>query len=146
MCFSAPRGGLVIACERVSRRLVVQRLGKLTALAVADALAGMLAPLPATLRRSLTFDNGPEFSAHRAIAAELGVETRFCPPHAPWTKGSVESAIGRLRRFLPRRTNIYACNPRDIEAILANYNATPRACLGYKTPDEVFNETVALQP
>jgi len=145
MCFRAPRGGLLVACERVSRCLLAVRLPALSATAVADALEALLAPLPPAARRSLTFDNGPEFAAHLDAARALDAETWFCPPHAPWTKGSVENAIGRLRRPLPRRTDIHDIDPEAIDAALAQYNSTPRACLGYKTPLEAFNETVALQ-
>jgi IS30 family transposase len=143
MRFRAPLGGLLIACERVSRKLVAKAEPRLTAQATAAALTALLAPLPPPARRSLTFDNGPECAGHRTVAEAIGVTTWFCPPHAPWTKGSVENAIGRLRRYLPRKAGLA---PDDtIATIIAAYNATPRKCLGYRTPDEVFNQTVALQ-
>ena len=145
MRFASLRGGVLIACERLSRRLIARRLERLTAAAVAEALTAMLGPLPAAARRSLTFDNGSEFSAHLAVAEALDLDTWFCQPHAPWQKGSVENAIGRLRRHLPRKTEIHRCRIERIDRALAAFNSTPRACLGYKTPDEVFYETVALQ-
>lgn len=145
MRFRAPRGGLVIACERRSRKLIARPEPRLTAQATATALALMLGPLPHSARRSLTFDNGAEFAAHQHIASALGTDCWFCAPHAPWQKGSVENAIGRLRRTLPRKTPLQSITAETLDAIIHKYNETPRKCLGYKTPNEVFDETVALQ-
>ena len=58
------------------------------------------------LRKSITFDNGTEFAQHLLLVDQLDVQTFFCDPHSPWQKGTIENAIGRLRRFLPRSTNI----------------------------------------
>ena len=69
------------------------------------ALARLLGPLPAPWRQTVTFDNGTEFARHHQLHA-LGIETFFCDTHAPWQKGGVENAIGRLRRGLPRKTDL----------------------------------------
>ena len=65
----------------------------------------LLAPLPPTWRQTITFDNGTEFARHYDLHA-LGLETFFCETHSPWQKGGVENAIGRLRRTLPRKTDL----------------------------------------
>lgn len=106
---------------------------------VVDALVAMLHAMPNTLRRSITFDNGTEFNHHQRIASQLELDACFCDPRAPWQKGGVENAIGRLRRNLPRKTNLDDLSPNNIDAIIANYNNTPRKCLGFLTPAETFN-------
>ncbi len=58
--------------------------------------------------------------------------------HSPWQKGSIEIAIGRMRRFLPRKTDLAALSDEDFNALIAIYNNTPRKCLDYRTPAEVF--------
>src|SRR3546814_13276555 len=63
----------------------------------AAALVHMLGPMPAALRRSITFDNGTEFNRHQRIANQLELDAYFCHPRAPWQKGGGENAIGRLR-------------------------------------------------
>ena len=98
----------------------------------------MLAPVAPKLRQSITFDNGTEFSRHQRIASQLGVQTCFCDPRAPWQKGGVENAIGRLRRALPRKTDLATLPQARLNAIIANYNNTPRKCLGFLTPAEIF--------
>src|SRR3546814_13503507 len=75
----------------------------------------MLKSMPAELRRSITFDNGTEFNRYQRIASQLGLHAYFCDPRAPWQKGGVENAIGRLRRNLPRKTNLDDLSARSEE-------------------------------
>ena len=138
MIFSTPGQAILIAHERHSRITIAMRQSSLKADPVADALVGMLRPMPNGLRRSITFDNGTEFSRHHRIACQLGIDAYFCDPRAPWQKGGVENAIGRLRRTLPRKTNLDHLAVKDIDAIISNYNNTPRKCLGFLTPAETF--------
>ena len=72
---------------------------------VVKAMARLLGPLPPEFRQTVTFDNGTEFVRHHELHA-LGIETFFCDTHSPWQKGGVENGIGRLRRVLPRKTNL----------------------------------------
>lgn len=138
MLFSAPGQAILVAHERHSRITLALRQTSLKADPVAGALIGMLEGLSPALRRSITFDNGTEFTRHRHIAAQLGINAFFCDPRAPWQKGGVENAIGRLRRKLPRNTNLDEIAPADLDDILAAYNNTPRKCLDFMTPAEAF--------
>ena len=137
------RSGAValVVHERASRLTLAVRLPSKEASGVAAALVRLLAPLPPALRRSVTFDNGTEFARHYELHA-LGIETFFCDVRAPWQKGGVEHAIGRLRRFLPRKTKVASLSPRLFALVLQAYNNTPRKCLGWLTPAEVFNQQV----
>ena len=138
MLFSRAGQAILIAHERHSRLTIAVRQNSLKADPVAAALTRMLQPLPANMRRSITFDNGTEFYRHHRIARQLQAQTYFCDPRAPWQKGGVENAIGRLRRNLPRKTDIAALPRKNLDSILAAYNNTPRKCLGFKTPLEAF--------
>jgi len=64
----------------------------------------------------------------------------FCDPQAPWQKGTVENANRRARRWLPRKRDIRSMSDHDIKEISDRLNNTPRKCLGWKTPAEVFRE------
>ena len=138
MLFSTTGQAILVAHERHSRLTIALRQTSLKADPVAAALVDMLKPMPDTMRRSITFDNGTEFNRHQHIADQLGLHAFFCDPRAPWQKGGVENAIGRLRRLLPRKTDLNLLPPKALDAILANYNNTPRKCLGFRTPAEIF--------
>jgi transposase, IS30 family len=123
--------------ERTSRILLASRPGNKTADLIAEIMHTLLAPLPEPLRRSITFDNGTEFARHYRLH-DLGLQTFFCDPHAPWQKGGIENAIGRLRRTLPRKTDLATLSNRRFATLLRAYNSTPRKCLDFQTPAEIF--------
>jgi IS30 family transposase len=137
----AKTGQAVLALHERSTSLVwMQRLPSKAAASVARRIRLALAPLPADLRRTITFDNGTEFAHHYALREPLGIQTYFCDPYSPWQKGGVENAIGRLRRYLPRKTDLALLSARQIEQIEANYNHVPRKRLGWHTPAEAFSK------
>jgi IS30 family transposase len=137
IAFSAYGQSILAVHERQSRLLLAERIESKHADGVADILTTMLAGVPARMRRSITFDNGTEFARHHRLHA-IDCQTFFCDPHAPWQKGGVENAIGRMRRLLPRRTNLDTLPEGRLQAFVRAYNATPRKCLDYQTPAEVF--------
>lgn len=91
---------------------------------------------------------GTEFANHHLLAGTLGMQTFFCDPHSPWQKGGIENAMGRMRRMLPRRTNLDTIDSQLIQHVADRLNHTPRKCLDFQTPAEAFQHfqsTVALQ-
>lgn len=130
---------VLVAQERASRYIFLAKPPCRRAEQIAVQLQEWLAALPPQMRRTLTQDNGTEFFAHHKLRDALGMKTYFCDPHSPWQKGGIENANGRLRRSLPRNTNLALCSDTDIEAVASRYNNTPRKCLGFKTPAEVFS-------
>ena len=133
---------VLVSHERHSRLFLADRRPNKKAQGVADKLAAMLTPLPARLRQTITFDNGTEFAYHDQLRERLGVNTYFCDPHAPWQKGGVENAISRMRRKLPRKSDLAQISQRDLDDMVAAYNNTPRKCPCYRTPAEVFIESL----
>ena len=149
MGFSKYGQYVLVTHERSSRLLRVERLPDKTAMSVRTRLSDWLTTLPKPLRRSLTFDNGTEFALHYKLSCKLSHGTFFCDPHAPWQKGGIENAIGRMRRTLPRKSDLAAITQDQLDRLVAAYNDTPRKCLAFRTPTEVFSDIinrVALQP
>ena len=139
MLFSKYGQSLLVAHERYSRMLMLFILKNKEATGVVNQLSSLLGCLPKALAKTITFDNGSEFAQHHQLN-NLGIKTYFCDVKSPWQKGGVENAIGRLRAFLPRKTDLAELNHQDIEQVVARYNHTPRKCLGYKTPAQVFTK------
>ena len=128
--------------ERVSRYTVVMRNEDRRSEPIMEALIAGLAPLPAEARQSITFDRGTEFSAWRRLQDGIGAASWFCDPQAPWQKGTVENTNRRLRKHLPRSTEPTALTNRSLRSICQRLNSTPRKCLGYRTPAEVFESNL----
>ena len=124
--------------ERVSRYTVVLRNEDRRSKPIMEAPIQGLSALPADARQSITFDRGTEFSAWQRLKDGIGADSWFCDPQAPWQKGTVENTNNRLRNFLPCSTDPTALTNRYLRSICQRLNATPRKCLGYRTPAEVF--------
>ena len=140
MLFAKTGQALLVAHERTSRfNLLTRHPGK-AADPTARQLLDWFGRLPATLRRSVTFDNGTEFAQHQRLGETLSIKTFFCDAHSPWQKGGIENAIGRLRQRLPRKTNLDALEPGTLAACVDAYNHTPRKCLDFRSPAEAFHE------
>ncbi len=91
---------------------------------------------------SITGDNGIENKEHEKIASKLKTDFFFCNPYRSWEKGGVENTIGRIRRFIPKGTDISNYSNRDIAVIEHWLNHTPRKCLNWKTPYEIMSENL----
>ncbi|MGK2931680.1 MAG: IS30 family transposase [Solirubrobacterales bacterium] len=72
-----------------------------TAKNVSQSVAITLASLPASMRRSLTWDQGAEMSEHATITDSLADGVFFAHAGSPWQRGSNENANGLLRRYFP---------------------------------------------
>jgi len=70
------------------------------------------------------------------------MKTIPCDPYASWQKGGVENTNGRLRRDMPRKTDIRRMTREDFDENILNYNTTPRKSLGWLTPQEAFNNNL----
>jgi transposase, IS30 family len=138
MLFSNRSQALLVSQERKSRALLLARQRSRAALPAAKRLLAWFEIIDPQMRKSITFDNGGEFAQHLLLVDQLDIQTFFCDPHSPWQKGTIENAIGRLRRFLPRNTDLRHINNGTLNACIAAYNNTPRKCLGFQTPAQVF--------
>ena len=128
-------GEVVLALhERHSRLVIAARAPSKAAGPIAETIAGVLGPLPPVFRQTVTFDNGTEF----AVITSSTVWASRPSSATPTRRGGVENAIGRLRRFLPRKTVLADVSEERFTLIMQTYNNTPRKCLGYRTPAEVF--------
>jgi IS30 family transposase len=124
--------------ERVSRFTVFLRNNDRQSKPIMDGLIDVLGALPHAARRSMPFDRGTEFTDWPYLQAGLGVQTWFCDPQAPWQKGTVENTNRRARRWLSRDTDPLSIEHQHLHQMCAHLNSTPRKCLGFKTPAEVF--------
>jgi transposase, IS30 family len=132
--------------ERATRftMLVPLPAGK-TAPAFAAALTPVIAGLPASLRRSLTWDQGKEMGLHAQIAVAADVDIYFCDPHSPWQRPSNENTNGLLRQYFPKGSDLSAHSPQYLQAVAEELNGRPRKVLGWKTPAEAMAQFLDSQ-
>jgi IS30 family transposase len=132
--------------ERHSRFcMLVKVTGKDTATVVA-ALSQHVRQLPATLRRSLTWDRGLEMAGHKSFTMATDVQVYFCDPQSPWQRGSNENTNGLLRQYLPKTADLSAVSQQELDAIALRLNQRPRQTLGFQTPADKLQASVASTP
>lgn len=141
MLFAKYGQAILAVHERHSRLLFAVKPHGKAAAPIAQILINLLTPLPGELRQSITFDNGTEFARHYDLH-QFAIATFFCDPYAPWQKGGIENAIGRMRRAIPRKTDLVMLSHNRLSALVQAYNNTPRKCLDWRTPAEVFSNYV----
>jgi IS30 family transposase len=136
---------LAVSLERKSRMIHIDKLAAKKSHRLVKAITSRLNRYPKELRRTITYDNGSENVEHERINKILGTKSYFCNPFHSWEKGSIEHAIGLVRRFLPKKTDFAIINRHQIRKIENLINNRPRKCLNYQTPREVMKSlSVAL--
>jgi transposase, IS30 family len=139
----AGKANVTSLVERKSRFTFLLANGDKRSAAVLAGVAQALRPLPGNARRTVTFDRGSEFAGYAALDRHLALASYFCDPHSPWQKGGVENLNGRVRRFLPRESPPEALDRARLRRLADRLNDTPRRCLSYRTPREVFEQHLA---
>ncbi|MGW4527999.1 IS30 family transposase [Amycolatopsis sp. NPDC004378] len=138
------RSAIATLVERTTRYLMLAHLpdGR-SAEHVLDALIRRFATLPATLAKSLTWDQGSEMSRHDAFTTATGVPVYFCEPAKPWQRGLNENTNGLLRQYFPKGTDLSVHSAVDLSKVAAELNTRPRKRLDWATPAHLFDNLVA---
>ena len=128
--------------ERKSRRLFARLVDDKSAAATARAECEIFKDMPPQARVDRTWDNGSEASLHTLVDEALGMLTYFADPYSSWQRGSNENRNGRIRRYLPKGTGLASLTQAELDAIVKEINDTPMKILGYKTPNEAWDEEI----
>jgi IS30 family transposase len=135
----ANKSAIVTLVERSSRLLIAFALrpGNRSE-NMRDQLIDELGVLPATLRRTLTWDRGSEMAKHAEVTAALGTLVYFCDPASPWQRASNENANGLLRQYFRKGDDLSAVDPEDVLFAADEINGRPRAVLDWSSATARF--------
>jgi IS30 family transposase len=132
------RSSLVTLVERKSGYTRIGRGTDMTAATTNRVINRCLKPLPPSLRRSMTLDNGKEFMDHDNFASSCGLKVYFAMPYRSWQRGTSENTNGLLRQFFPKRTDFSRISHYEVARVEKLLNERPRKRLGYRTPAEIL--------
>ena len=130
---------IVTVVERKSGYAVMAKVTNKTSALVSSAIVDKLKPLAARVK-TLTFDNGKEFTGHETIATALNADCYFADPYSSWQRGLNENTNGLLRQYFPKGTDLSRHSKEDLEAVALALNRRPRKALGWRTPAEALDE------
>ena len=134
-----------VILERKARYIKLAKLKRKSAGLLRSAINRRLGRIPRHLRRTITYDNGTENTEHLLVNKRIGTESFFCEPYHSYEKGSIEQAIGLLRRWIPKGCDLSKVSSQQLKKIEKRINARPRKCLQYLTPSETYKNCVALK-
>jgi transposase, IS30 family len=129
--------------ERHSRFTLLVKVPSKDTATVVTALSRQIRKLPASLRRSLTWDRGLEMAKHKSFTVATNVKVYFCDPQSPWQRGTNENTNGLLRQYLPKKTDLSGYSQSDLDKVALRLNQRPRKTLGFETPAGKLQASVA---
>jgi IS30 family transposase len=129
--------------ERHSRFTVLVKVPSKDTAVVVAALSRHVRRLPASLRRSLTWDRGLEMAQHKSFTVATDVKVYFCDPQSPWQRGTNENTNGLLRQYFPKGTDLAGYSQAELDKVALRLNQRPRMTLGFQTPADRLQASVA---
>lgn len=137
---AANRSAIGTMVERCSRFTILLHLpGQHTSEEVCHAIINAFAELPASLRRSLTWDQGTELARHAEITT-ASIPVFFCDKASPWQRPSNENTNGLLRQYFPKGSDLSVHDAERLDAVAAELNDRPRKTLGWQSPAAVLSQ------
>ena len=131
------KGALVTLVDRKTRLLVAtivdSRKANTTRLAIEKAMQGKVV-------KSISFDNGSEFSEFKDLEKNLNTLVYFAEPHKPWQRGTNENTNDIIRFFYPKGYNFHELSEVELQEVVGLINNRPRKCLNWKSPMEVYHK------
>lgn len=133
---------LLTLVERKTRQKIIRRIPSKTAPAVTDVLQDVFAEYSEieNVFKTITADNGSEFSELSEQGKGLQIDVYFAHPYASWERGSNERHNGLIRRFIKKGQPIHTYTDERIQEVENWMNSLPRKILAYHTPEEMFEK------
>jgi len=140
------KGAVVTLVERKCKYLLAGKLDGKAAEPLSKVANKLLKPLPKSWKKTLTLDNGSEFSKFKIIEKATGISVYFADPYASWQRGLNENTNGLLRQFFPKGCDFNKVTKKQLASAVKSINNRPRKSLNYRTPNEVrLNPSGALR-
>ncbi len=90
--------------------------------------------------KSITLDNGSEFSDSAGIEKDGRTAVYYAHPYSSFERGTNENWNGLVRRFIPKGSSFDKLTDMNIRRIQHYINTLPRKRFGYRTPLDLWNE------
>jgi hypothetical protein len=125
--------------ERASCHVMLDKLDGCDAQSVLERFTIQPRTLPATLSKTLTYDQGAEMVLHETLAKRPQMDSYFCDRASPWQRAANKNANGHIPEYLPTGSDLSTVTNAELRAIEARLSGRPRQMLRFQTPNEVFS-------
>lgn len=125
---------LLTIVDRKSKLVKIKKVEKVNAMLTHLATVELLSDHKV---RTITNDNGPEFTDYHFTEEALNTDIYFNRPYSSYERGTNENTNGLIRQYFPKGTNFNRVSEYEIKSVENLLNNRPRKTLGYRTPFEV---------
>jgi IS30 family transposase len=143
LVFGSHNSQIATLVERQTRYVMLVKVEGKDSETVINALIKHSRKLPQELYKSLTWDRGVEMAQHKRFTLATDIQVYLCDPYSPWQRGSNENTNGLLRQYFPKGLDLSDFSQSQLNAVARRLNERPRKTLGFKTPAEMFYQSVA---
>ena len=133
------QSALLTIVDRVTYLTKIVLLENLEANTVSTAMVDCLRHFSPNLH-TITSDNGKEFAYHQRVSEELDSDYYFCRPYHSWERGVNEHTNKLIRQYYPKGFDFWNTTVEEVQIVENKLNDRPRKKLGYRTPNEVFDD------
>jgi transposase, IS30 family len=137
--------GLNTLVERKTGLVLISKIKNTKAETTKETIIERLEILPREIRKTVTSDNGSENFLYDEVQKEINISWYFAHPYHSWERGTNENTNGLIRWYFPKGTDFATISDETIKAVETALNNRPRKRLGWKTPLEAFNQSVAIR-
>ncbi|WP_392419727.1 IS30 family transposase [Capnocytophaga canis] len=136
------KGAILTIVERKTKFLIMRKLSGKNAKSLAKAMIYALLPYKDYVK-TITSDNGLEFSEHQYISNKLSCDFYFANPYCSWERGLSENTNKLVRQYIPKGTYFEKVSKEKIKEIQHKINRRPRLTLDFEEPKNLFYKFVA---
>lgn len=136
---------LLTLTERKTKKEIIRKIQGKTVKAVHRCLRKLRKEIPYfdQVFKSITTDNGTEFSRLHQLEKKWGIDIYYAHPYSSWERGLNENTNRMIRRFIAKGEAIKNYTKRQIQKIQDWINTLYRKSLGWRTAEDVFQEEVS---
>ncbi len=129
---------IVSLVDRRSGYLIAFLLPKMNAELLTSLALKEFKRIPRKKRKTITFDNGIEFSDWENLEKKSGMTIYFAYPYHAWERGTNENTNGLLRQYFPKSCDFNLITPRELVHVVRKLNNRERKRLKFKNPRQIF--------
>ena len=134
---------LLTIVERKTRYMIVAKLKDKTNLKVNRAIENILTEYCTGTFKSITADNGTEFSK-LCILDNNNLNIYYAHPYSSYERGTNEVHNSLIREYLPKGISFNSVSDEYLLKIVKAINNRPRKMFNYYSPEEMFKNEISL--
>lgn len=138
------KGALVTSNDRVTGMAKIKKVDSKDSEIVQKAIVEMLGEFRPILK-TITSDNGKEFSKHQEVAKELKIDYFFARPYHSWERGANENLNGLIRQYFPKGMCFEKITQKEVQEAENKLNNRPRKRFGFQSPNQVYLQKLTTQ-